>query len=372
MANERSTNFTDLPATDESAALNARQRVQRVLPWVASVAGHAAVIVLGILTPWTVRVIMASRETPAAVVADFNNLTLAPLEGVADSLDAAYSRDAFDAALSAASPEGMPDAADLLAGAGGLTDDAATPGASGATGLGTGLGGDDALQGFIPRGQDGGEVSFGGLRGSNARNIVYVVDASGSMLTYLPIVIDELVRSIDKLSENQSFAVTFFQQNEALLVPGPHDPDPGDEDARRRRGRSGGHDRPRLLPATPENKLHVFNWIDLDARNVRATGRSNPIAAIRLALEQLEPQPDVVFILSTDITGIGEYEVDQEELLALIRRANRDKDGGHKAVIKTIEFVYEDRLDTLRKIAEENGGPDGHRFLSREELGMGR
>jgi len=35
-----------------------------------------------------------------------------------------------------------------------------------------------------------------------------------------------------------------------------------------------------------------------------------------------------------------------------------------------VQFLDPDPLETLRRIAEQHGGPDGYRFLSRAELGL--
>ncbi len=320
---------------------------QRVVPWIASIAAHAGMIVLGLLIPWTTARLLADKAAPPAVVAEFNDLTFQPLTTInpddTDNEDLVFEErsrlDRSDA--SEALDANRVDPASLIGPAGG----------------------DEALAGFAPKGGSN-DVTFGGLRGSNARNIVYVVDASGSMIAYLPILIDELVRSIDKLNESQNFRVVFFQRNEAVLVPGPQDPK--DIATKRRRGTV------KLLPATNENKLFVFDWMNLDNRNIRATSQSNPLAAIELALRDMNPVPDVVFILSTDITGLGEFEVDQRDLLNMIQRLNHDSRGQPRSVLKTIQFVSEDPLGTLKRIAEDNGGPGGYRFLSRQELGLDR
>ncbi len=206
-----------------SAALREREAddsataAQRILPWVASVAAHAGMILLGLLIPWTTARLLADRAAPPAVVAEFNELTFQPLSSISPD-DAQREETAFEerARIERADPSESLEASRV--------DPASLIGPSG---------GEEVLSGFTPRG-GGNEVTFGGLRGSNARHIVYVVDASGSMIAYLPILIDELVRSIDKLNESQSFRVVFFQRNEAVLVPGPgEDPEIA---TKRRRG----------------------------------------------------------------------------------------------------------------------------------------
>ncbi len=198
-------------------------------------------------------------------------------------------------------------------------------------------------------------VSFSGLSSPASSNIVYIVDASGSMITSLPFIITELQRSISALAPDQRFRVIFFQRNNALLVPGPSESSPPALPAR-------------LLAASASNRQFVSDWIQLDRSNIRAQGRSNPLAALSLALSNLDPAPDLIFLLSSDITGVGEFEISQAELLKTIERLNRNPDGSRKALIRTIQFLDPDPLETLRKIAQRNGGPDGYRFVDRAAL----
>ncbi|MFG0328949.1 MAG: hypothetical protein ACF8PN_03530 [Phycisphaerales bacterium] len=323
-----------------------RRQVKQVAPWVISVGFHLLLVFVGFLIPWTTQLLRSDDPPPTAIVAEFESLR--PVELVTLEAGAA---DTELTRFEDRRPEIEPASPTEL-----LADITADP----TSVIGPSVG--DPMDAFAPR-ASGLDVSFGGLRGTNARNIVYIVDASGSMIAYLPIVIDELVRSIDQLADTQRFAVIFFQRNDAILVPAPGQPQ--DAAARRRA-------RPRLMPATEQNKLHVFEWIDLDQKNIRAVGKSNPLEALKLALDQIDPAPDVVFILSTNITGVGEFEVDQGELFSMIQRMNRGSRGEPRTLIKTIQFIYDDPLDTLRLIAERNGGADGYRFLSREELGLGR
>ncbi len=331
------------------AETTGQRRAKRILPWVGSVSLHILLIFMGFFIPWTSRYFLQTADEPVAIVADFDNLQPGTLtagdlgsvksEMVSDSL--ALDTPVLDDSIVVPDP-----LADLS-----RDVDLRGPALSG-----------DSIKGFAPAGT-GDTVSFGGLRGSNVRNIVYVVDASGSMMPYLPVVINELIRSIDRLSESQNFSVVFFQKNDAILVPGPNERVSG------KSRRSKKHHQ--LLPATDDNKNFVFDWINLDHGHIRATGKSNPLEAIKTALDGLTPQADVIFILSTDITGVGEFEIDQNNLLNLIGRLNRDRHGGLKAVIKTIQFIDQDPLETLKKIAEQNGGIDGYRFMSRQDLGLG-
>ena len=94
----------------------------------------------------------------------------------------------------------------------------------------------------------------------NARRLVYLVDASGSLIDSLPFVTQELKRSIDELSDKQVFTVIFFQNNEAVEVP------PGG-----------------MMRATAKVKARVVKWFDPATGNVTPMGQSSPIKAVKQA-----------------------------------------------------------------------------------------
>lgn len=184
---------------------------------------------------------------------------------------------------------------------------------------------------------------FGPPTGSNAKKIVYVVDASGSLMDTLPFVIAELKRSISKLSEKQSFSVIFFTANKPLEAL-----------------------RPGLKPVTSATRTRVFEW--LDSGRVVPQGKASPIEAVKRALSY---EPDLVFLLSDNITGRGRYELSQAQLLAEVQRSNRAK-----TKINTIQFLYADPLGkvrgmrpTLEMISLQSGGL--YNFVSGRELGIG-
>ena len=178
--------------------------------------------------------------------------------------------------------------------------------------------------------------------GGNALRLVYVIDASGSLVDSLEFVIAELKRSISDLTDQQRFAVIFFQGERAPLEVPP-------------RG---------LRPATPQRKAAVKKWIDLDSGNIAAAGTTNPVPAIKLALKY---RPQLIILLSDNITGQGIYEIEQKQLLGAIEQANR-----HGTKISTIQFLHRDPLEasglapTMKLIAERNGGR--YRFVDEQEL----
>lgn len=196
---------------------------------------------------------------------------------------------------------------------------------------------------FSIAGPSGARSSFYGTPGGNARRIVYLIDASGSLIDSLPFVINELKRSIAELSDKQAFTVIFFQGEDVIEVP------------------------PRgLKRADGETKRLVMEWIGIERGNVTPKGRSNPVRAVKVALSY---NPQLMFLLSDNITGQGQYEVYQQRLLSEIEKTNR----AH-AKINTIQFLYPDPLagvglkPTLQMISERTGGI--YKFVDGRELGI--
>jgi hypothetical protein len=154
---------------------------------------------------------------------------------------------------------------------------------------------------------------------SEGRSIVYVVDMSGSMRgRRFDRARSELVRSIAKLSAEQSFYVFFFNDRAYPLF----DPLPA-------KG---------LLPATTGNKSRASRWI----RAREPFSKTNPTLALQWALEM---KPQVIYLLT-------DGELDYPDV---VRRVIRD---GNKSQtqIHTIAFENEEGARTLEAIAKENNG----------------
>jgi hypothetical protein len=300
-------------------------------PWTISFTAHALLIVLGFFVVWTVS--PPSTEDPIPVVVTFDNPSPAPIAADPDPTPIDVGGGATIAG-SLSLPGPAPSVA--LGGAGSLL-----PSPAKASRPSSPI--DSITDRRLP------EVRFAGLGVSNAQKIVYVVDASGSMVSTLPVVWEYLERSVSRLARAQRFQVIFFGREPAM--PAPH---PGDID-------DGAHWR--LIRATPENIAQVLEW----TRRVVPGGRSNPLGALRFALA-LE-QPDAVFLLSNVITGAGQWEIDREALLREIDSLNpRDpRTGRRRTVIKTLQFYDEDPAGILRAIADAHGGAEGYKFIARTE-----
>ncbi|MEE2681115.1 MAG: hypothetical protein VX641_01960 [Planctomycetota bacterium] len=304
-----------------------RRRGKNLAPWIGSVFGH--VLLLGLILLIGINLIRKDRipESPV-ITAEIGQRESTPL----------LELDVDDRPVTplVLPPIEMPQAAPPS------NSGKLAPGAPGGLdGLGTGL--------FGSRRGTMGSVAFAGLKADDARRVAFVVDASGSMIATLPVVIDELERSINNLSAAQSYTVVFFQRDQAVGSP-PDD---------------------RMVPATEENRQRTMQWI---RETVVPSGRSNPVRAIEQAMAL---EPEIIYLLSSNVTGSGRYAMNLSALLQQLDRLNpEDPRTGRRAVrIKCIQFLDPDPMEALKKIAEIHSGEtdegySGYRFLGRSELGL--
>jgi len=294
--------------------------VASMLPWVTSFALHAALVGVAIWLIWSIPLV--GEDRPIIPSATLGGTPGPPLESSTPRpklQSTALSRAARSVTASVSPLESPAPTDRQLIGA-------------------MGGGGSSSLFAAAPA-PAGGEVAFYGLSGGHARKVVWVVDASGGMIDTLPFVLKELRRAVNGLRGEQSFSVVFFQEDRALEAPPAG-----------------------LKVATAANKRAALEW----AQRVVPRGTSNPLAAIERALSH---RPELIYLLSDNITGAGRFEIDRRRLLASIGRVNTS---GTK--INTIQFLYRDKLEeaglkpTLELIAQRTGGQ--YRFLSRAELGL--
>lgn len=196
---------------------------------------------------------------------------------------------------------------------------------------------------------------FGGGGGS-ARNIAFVIDASGSMVDVLPFVVNELKRVVNGLQAEQTFTVIFFSGEGVFEVPG-------------------GGARAGLRSATPEFKQAVREWVTLDNHEFQTGGRGsvNAITAIEKALGH---RPQLVYLLSDNLTGGGQgatqYEIFQDDLMDRINDENKKL--RPPAKFNTLQFLYTDPLvnagreGTMKLIADSTNGT--YHFVSEAQLNL--
>lgn len=178
-----------------------------------------------------------------------------------------------------------------------------------------------------------GKASFFGASAKGQR-IIYVLDASGSMVDYgaIDVARSELKASLERLTPGQRFQVIFYNNAPRPLAQV-----------------SGRDDLPR---ATEVNKAKARQFIDSQQPQLG----TNHIAALELALSQ---KPDVLFLLTdADIPRLSAPELER------LRKQNSGK-----CQIHTIEFGKGGDLtqdnNFLKKLARQNGGQHRYRDVTR-------
>lgn len=189
-------------------------------------------------------------------------------------------------------------------------------------------------------------ASFAGLSARAAADVVYVVDASGAVVSTFSYLRARLARSIERLSPTQRVQVVLFRERAGepdALVFGAGE----------------------LVRATPSTKRALLDWVD----GVNPAGRSNPAAGLTRAFEL---NPDLVFFLSTAIERTnGEWGAGRDAILTRLDVLNppSERTGRRPTVIKTIQFMRDDPSGLMRDIAQRHGdGASSYRLLTLEDL----
>ncbi len=180
---------------------------------------------------------------------------------------------------------------------------------------------------------------FAGVGAASARSVVYVVDASGPMVSALPEVFTELRASVERLKPTQKFSVIVFRRMPDAAGAG-----------------SGGTESFVASPirATDQAKRELALWLE----SIRPAGRSNPLDGLTAALSM---SPDAVFLLSRSIerSGGGVWDLGKDRTLTELDRLNpRDGAGRRRVAIRTIQFLDEDPTGTMQAVAREHSGGD--------------
>ena len=190
--------------------------------------------------------------------------------------------------------------------------------------IGIGAGGGDFERYGLNVGGGGGPEFFG-LGGSarEARNIVFVVDRSGSMLETFDAVRQELRRSISAMRRSQRFHVIFFSKNPLENPPR------------------------KLVSAIRAQKQAFFEFLE----TVTPSGDTDPTGAMRRAFAL---EPDLVYFL-TD----GQFD---PSLVDKLDQWNKDR----KVRVFTIAYVSREGAELLEIIARNHRGE--FRFVSEDDI----
>jgi len=302
-------------------------------PWAMSILIHAALVLIAILWVWATLKQETEEEEPIIPIARLSDKPGAPLTmktTTQPQKTSASKRSVTKSEKVTEKVQSKVKADSSLIGVAGGADSKASPFGNAAVGVGGPF-----------------KAGFFGS-GGNAKRISYIIDASGSLMDTLPFVMSELKRSINGLSEQQSFTVVFFGDGGKVTEIPP----------------------PGLKPITSDTRTNAFKWMDIEEGNVVPGGQAGhgPLDALKKVLSY---KPDLIFMLSDNITGQGRYEITQATLRGEIKTANKNK-----TKINTIQFLYPDPLvkipgmrPTLEVISQDSGGL--HKFVSGKELGLG-
>lgn len=312
--------------------------VQNLLPLAASITLHLALIIVGLLLMKPLRTILTPlREQitiPEAAIVDNADAGGIPNPGLGGdpNLSAAQNVDANITTADGWSDKrsesltqtlmggGSSDAADSVIGLGGRA------GIAGTGGQGVGGAGGEGSGPMAPFGVPGGGQGLGprspfmGISG-NARRVVYICDASGSMMSVFWRVRDELHKAVDVLRPIQAFNVIFFSDVDITALS-----------------------KKSLLMANAQNKRLAFET----AEKMSAAGSTDPLPAIRLAFEQ---KPDLIYVLTDGFDNIVSFDAVINEF----RKLNPDK----KVKVNTIliRSSNDPELERVVKtIARDSGG----------------
>ncbi len=196
-------------------------------------------------------------------------------------------------------------------------------------------------------------VSFAGLSGKAAQRVVYVVDASGGMVSSFAFIRAKLAHSIAGLSPTQHFQILITRQQASseTVVRFQH-PEPSRDD---------------LVRALPAHRNAAISWL----KSLIVGGKSDPLEGLKAALA-LEPAPDLVFFLSRGfVRANADSAWSVETVLAELDRLNprSRRNGQRPVVIKTIQFLDDDPTGLMQAIADDHGdGLGSFRVLTIDDL----
>ena len=158
------------------------------------------------------------------------------------------------------------------------------------------------------------------------RQVVYLVDRSGSMSDTFNAIRREVVISFGKLPDKCYFQIIFYAADSPIECP-----------------------RHKLARADDTNKQQAYE----SARAIRPLGQGNPVPALKRAFETLgkaDKKADGKFI---HFISDGRFP-DNKQVLKTIRRLNRDK----CVIVNT--YLYGQcppvAVAVMKRIAAENGG----------------
>jgi len=163
-------------------------------------------------------------------------------------------------------------------------------------------------------------VAFGP---TDAKRIIYLCDASGTMQSAFSSVRDELRRAVKGLLPDQSFNVIFFSGDNVI---------PFNQEG--------------LVPPSEENKKKLGDFVD-DTSPKEGT---NPFPALDAAFQS---KPEVIYLLTDGLDQVDSLE----EVYKHVAKLNADKHVRINTVMLSAERKKDPKMiELLDRIARDNGG----------------
>jgi hypothetical protein len=146
-----------------------------------------------------------------------------------------------------------------------------------------------------------------------AREVVFVIDVSGSMIAWIQFVIDEVERTLLSMSSDQRFAVVCFAGEDVRVMP------------------QGG-----LAPASPETVASLIRELRTVASRRFGIG-SDPVPGLQAAIKM---EPELIMLLSEGLDGRGQWAVDRRATLESLDVLNPQRGAGSRPIrISCIRLV---------------------------------
>ncbi|MBX2850440.1 MAG: hypothetical protein KTR15_01695 [Phycisphaeraceae bacterium] len=157
--------------------------------------------------------------------------------------------------------------------------------------------------------------------------IVFLVDASGSLVDSLPQMLVWLNRAVQTIESDERFAIYFFKSGEPIGI------------------------KPEGMVTPTREVLNRINadWLSADRLPVFPSGRSNPTQAIAKALA-LEPTD--IYFLSDDAFAFAQGDSTPQHAMGLVKAALGESD----ARVHGVQFFYRSDSSVLETLANETKG----------------
>lgn len=157
--------------------------------------------------------------------------------------------------------------------------------------------------------------------------IVFLVDASGSLVDSLPQMLVWLNRAVQTIESDERFAIYFFKSGEPISI------------------------KPEGMIAPKREVLKQIgkDWLSADSLPVFPSGRSNPTRAIAKALAL---NPTDIYFLSDDAFALTQGDSTAQQAMELVKAALGESD----ARVHGVQFFYRNDDSLLETLANETKG----------------